>query len=71
MTLKVIENLNKNALNDSEKLKTPTTYWFSIYAASALSFICSVQFTIFFSSTWAYIQIVIFIFFIILINCKI
>lgn len=39
--------------------KTPrTTYWRSIYIASALSFTGSAQFTLYFSSLWPYLQVI-------------
>lgn len=38
-----------------------STLWSSIYIAAALSFVGSVQFNLYFSSLWPYIQIVSFI----------
>lgn len=58
----------KNYASEARKESTDSvTYWSSIYAASILSFIGSVQFSLYFSSLWPYLQIVNFLF---IINTK-
>lgn len=50
----ILKNVNAEAGDESK----PVTYWRSIYVASALSFIGSAQFSLYFSSLWPYLQIV-------------
>jgi hypothetical protein len=50
-------NSLKEGANKGTK-SMPETDWHSIYVASILSFVGTVQFSLYFSSLWPYVQIV-------------
>ncbi|KAL3082806.1 hypothetical protein niasHS_010608 [Heterodera schachtii] len=50
-------SLTKSPLPEESK-DTLCTNWFSIYVAAALSFVGTVQFSLYFSSIWPYLQII-------------
>ena len=58
---------DKGTIEQSDSFRStttmlPETNWNSIYIASILSFVGTVQFSLYFSSMWPYIQIVEFLF---------
>ena len=51
-------NLSPKEKGDADGSFMPDTDWPSIYVASILSFVGTVQFSLYFSSLWPYVQIV-------------